>query len=726
MKKKISDCLNACILIVFAYGPAIVYLLMIVFSITSEFIDYSEINLNPNDWCNITDVDYRAVVSDKLDGKVTITEKLTFDVHAASKNNGYWELWRALPESYVDGVKVNYRVLSVKQIFPDGHTLEYQNSNKLYTSMKDYKGETYYNTSTFAYDVKNGPYKWYHSGGPYNPSMGNYECVLFYIDDVYRDQLQFEVTYEMSNASLKYGDCSELYLSMYSEKTIKKLNSFHGEILVPNDIMPQEGNYLVHTYGTNSNVFKYTEDNNLHPGYHTFAFSLSKYQLKFSPYNQYIEFVLVSSGEDKHIFTENAIHNDYTDENVLKDILKEMKRYDRRPLIFFVIKLALFIGAIYVSYDIYLKAKGNDEKVRTTNTFYKPEFDFEYFREIPSDLDPVFASHLVFCKDKEQKEIEDEYGAIILSLVRKKYIRIEKIIPTKDWSEKNTKIVILYDPTTPVAIAKMDTLIASEVDDHEPLFKSEKYFFNLIARYAVLNEVTMSKLQEKISSDYVNTETFLQNIKSIPRDIGPGRFFQSSYYTRVRDNEKKEALKKGVWGILLMTIGNFLLHFTRIDYAFGSLFMIGATLIWSWRYLRKQCDNYLLLTQMGEDEYAKWHGLYKFLNNETLLNEAPIESLGLWEKYLIYATAFGIPEKVIKVLKVKVPEVNLNNSPVLGNYYYRSPGFRTYSRSYHSSVRSASAHYHSSSYGGYGSYSYGGHGGYGGGGRGGGGGGGGH
>ena len=132
-------------------------------------------------------------------------------------------------------------------------------------------------------------------------------------------------------------------------------------------------------------------------------------------------------------------------------------------------------------------------------------------------------------------------------------------------------------------------------------------------------------------------------------------------------------------------------------------------------HYNKLSKKYVLLSQFGEDEYAKWRGLYKFLNSETLMKEKTVLEVSLWEEYLIYATAFGIAEKVIKALEIRCPEMNYSNSPVLYNTYFRSSHFHSNSRSFQSATRTAT---HTSRSGGYG--------GYGGGGRGGGGGGGGH
>ena len=120
----------------------IFYIIIILFFAYSEslFDYFTEMNLNPFDYARITDVDYKAVLVDEpgSNGKVVITERLTFDIHAASKNNLFWELWRDLPESYIDGVKVDYQVNSVKQILDDGSEIIYDESPKLYWDDSDY------------------------------------------------------------------------------------------------------------------------------------------------------------------------------------------------------------------------------------------------------------------------------------------------------------------------------------------------------------------------------------------------------------------------------------------------------------------------------------------------------------------------------------------------------------------------------------------------------------
>ena len=154
---------------------------------------------------------------------------------------------------------------------------------------------------------------------------------------------------------------------------------------------------------------------------------------------------------------------------------------------------------------------------------------------------------------------------------------------------------------------------------------------------------------------------------------------------------------------------------TRLDLAFGGFTIFGITLILCGILLRVIFRKDVLLSQFGEDEYAKWRGLYNFLNSETLMNERTVIDLPLWEQYLVYATAFGISDKVIKALKIRCPD--FEQSPVLSNPYYSSRYFRISSRTFRHVTHRASRISSGGSFGGFN-----GHGGYGGGGRGGGGG----
>ena len=672
---------------------------LVIFMLFGDLIEES--NMNPLDYTRITDVDYRAVVVDEPEGngKMVVTERLTFDIHAASQSNRFWELWRDLSEEYIDGVKVEYQVNSVKQLLADGSEVVYQESPRLYWEDYDFMS-----TASGL-----GPGKWFHSEGPYNENRMKFECVFFYVDGLYREQVVFEIEYEMTNAALRYNDCSELYITPYSEGDIVYLNSFTGEILVPNEIMPRPGNYEAHTYGTNANDFPLTESATANPGYHTFSFGLDESQLKFRSYNQYIEFTLVSYGEDKHIFTQNASVNDYYYDDVLAELREEQAKYDATPGTYRTAKIIVCVFSIAIAILIVLLVVfRTDKKIRKKHVFFEPAEQMSYFRDIPSALDPIFASALVFSKQKPPRHARDDgYAAVMLSLVHKRYIELAKIDEGKDWTFSNVKIIEKYK--------------SQGKTDLESLTPTEALYFNLIYRHTHGCDLPLSAFQKRVSEDYENTNAFVGNIEKAIINVGISQgYFQKADYKQPAKEVKKRALRYTVMAAILMVLGNLVSFNTRMDLAFGAYFILGLGLLISAFYLRKISHRYVLLTQFGEDEYARWQQFYGFLNSEAHMKEGTVTDLGLWEQYLIYATAFGMAEKVSSALNVKAHYVNM--SPVLYNPYYRSRHFRIGHRRFRTATRSASYRARSAGF----SSGFGGHGGYGGGGRGGGGGGGGH
>ena len=119
-----------------------------------------------------------------------------------------------------------------------------------------------------------------------------------------------------------------------------------------------------------------------------------------------------------------------------------------------------------------------------------------------------------------------------------------------------------------------------------------------------------------------------------------------------------------------------------------------------------------VLTQKGVDMQEQWKGLKKYMEDFSMLDKREVPELVIWEKYLVYATAFGIADKVIKQLKIIYPnfdEVTTN----MATYSYINVMMHTnfsssFSNAISSSIASATA---SSGSGGGGGFSGGGGGG---------------
>ena len=112
-------------------------------------------------------------------------------------------------------------------------------------------------------------------------------------------------------------------------------------------------------------------------------------------------------------------------------------------------------------------------------------------------------------------------------------------------------------------------------------------------------------------------------------------------------------------------------------------------------------------TQKGINEKEKWKGLKKYMEEFSLLKEKEVPEIILWEKFLVYATVFGISDKVLKQLKIVYPD--LDNMIQDGTYPYMYLMINTdFSHSFVSVVSSSMSSAYSSATGGGGGFSGGG------------------
>lgn len=83
------------------------------------------------------------------------------------------------------------------------------------------------------------------------------------------------------------------------------------------------------------------------------------------------------------------------------------------------------------------------------------------------------------------------------------------------------------------------------------------------------------------------------------------------------------------------------------------------------------------LSEVGKRELAEVMGLKKYLNDFSLIAEREIKETIIWQDYMVYATLFGIADKVIKQLEKvypdRIPEFESYNRNVVVAYsYYHS------------------------------------------------------
>lgn len=262
----------------------------------------------------------------------------------------------------------------------------------------------------------------------------------------------------------------------------------------------------------------------------------------------------------------------------------------------------------------------------------------KYFREIPrEDATPAEAAFLYYFKNNiynADLHFSNIFSGTLLQLCLKKYISLEKE------GKKDIKINLLET-------------------NGEKLKPTEKTILELLVNIAGTKQsLTMEEIKKFVKKHYKEFGEVMTKIEKETK--------QANVDLEYFDEEKnKEYQKYATWEIVyvMATIFAFILMIP-----FGILLLILALecLVIS-ILLNKIIKKIKVLTEKGQTEKQQWKGLAKYMEDFSMLNERDIPDLILWEKYLVYATVFGIADKVVKQLKLKYPEFNDLSS---GTYCY--------------------------------------------------------
>ena len=219
-----------------------------------------------------------------------------------------------------------------------------------------------------------------------------------------------------------------------------------------------------------------------------------------------------------------------------------------------------------------------------------------------------------------------------------------------------------------------DKIYISIVKDDNNLKEDEKAIYYLIKdAIGEKDSIEVKELQNFAKKNY---NKYSAHVRSMVKHIK-----ENLYNENIIDRKKEKLYNKTYSPIPTMFAGIFitiivgmlmtLLPILEIGYlaSFGIairnslleiiliLVPITVMLIILEQNRKKARGNLYKLTQKGEDEQAEWKGLAKYLKHYSLLNEKGIFDIIVWEKYLVYATAFGISEKVIEELHASYPYV---------------------------------------------------------------------
>ncbi len=453
------------------------------------------------------------------------------------------------------------------------------------------------------------------------------------LDDSYDDRV-YKMYYTVEDAVKIYNDCTEMYWQFLSNENSMTGKNVTGTIKLPNPVSDLEKLRVWGHGDYTAEIKKSSKD--------TVTFTLPKVRA-----NKMIEVRIVTE-DDIYPFSTNKYKKDYlteilAEEQTWADEANKERENAKKMVAAMTIVVAIIIGINILVLIVFLSKKrkykviGEELKIE----YSYPKSDLKYFRDIPDEdnATPARAAYMYNFKNNTSMisdKIAKIFAATMLDLSLKGLIAFETV------SEKEVRISR-----------------TSNSNNESILTEDEKIVYELL-KDAMLGKdsITPKEFSKYASKEYETVYAKLNRLDNIVKDyeITTGKISQDRI-----EVSKKWSSKFGLF-LILAILSFFLITFLpAIPIGFGILA----------NACRKNSLYVSILTSTGNEEVARWKGLKNYMEDYSMLDDKLVPDIVLWEKYLVYATAFGISKKVIEQLKVVHPEMFIETDNAgIRNYAY--------------------------------------------------------
>ncbi len=449
------------------------------------------------------------------------------------------------------------------------------------------------------------------------------------------DDRVYKMYYTVENAVKIYNDCTELYWQFLSETNKMTGKNVTGTIKLPNSVGNIE-KLRVWGHGDYDADIKKDSKNQV-------SFTLPKIRS-----NKMIEIRVVT--EDNiypaciNKYNASYLSSILSEEQKWADEANEEREAAKKAVAIMKLVITIFVVVnliiIFIALQKRKEYKAVGEELKAEYSYEKS--DLEYFRDIPDEdnATPARATYMYNFKNNSSiisDKISKIFAATMLDLSLKGLIAFEQV------DEKEVRIC---RPTS--------------VKDNINLSEDEQIIYDLL-KDAMLGKdsITPKEFSKYASREYEIVYAKLNRLDDVVKnyEIDAGNISRERM-----EISKTWSSKFGIY-LILAILSFFVIPFLpAIPVAMGILA----------HACRKNSLYVSILTYNGNEEVTRWKGLKKYMNDYSMLSDKLVPDIVLWEKYLVYATAFGISKKVIEQLKTVHPEMfeeTYSNSSI-NNYAY--------------------------------------------------------
>ena len=503
---------------------------------------------------------------------------------------------------------------------------------------------------------------------------GNFEIAWGVgLDDESANKI-YKISYKVNDAIAKYNDYAELYWQFVGKDFEIDCKKVTGTIYLPQNASSKEDiKVWGHTEGLNGEIY---------------ATDLNKIEFEVNKFysGRYIEIRSLFPTEiitnSNRIYSKNILDEVVSEETTWANEanLRREKAQKLKNLVSFI-----FIVICGILDVLIIKSGIKMLKKASKKTKIKPSNEIEYFRDVPRKNETPSQAVYVYKEitgSMSTNQTGNIFSATLLDLCLKKYIGFIE-------NANDSKNIIIK-------------ILKKEADDK--LEKSERVVFEYLLGVAKGKEEITIKEIEKYMKNHANN---LINLKDDIEKSTKRELEINGLYDAKEAEEKKNidttSMAFGILIIVILFIGigmlpAFIYYINTKVVAIGAVSLIISCLIKAIATKRysKKINVY---TQKGIDEKQMLKGLKKYMEDFSMLDKREIPELVIWERFLVYATAFGIADKVIRDLKAVYREMGRNfdfDDSSMGYMYFMTSN--NFSSSFTNSMSSAFTSAYQSNY----------------------------
>ena len=552
------------------------------------------------------------------DGSMEIIE--TWDIEISQTNTLFETINNTEP-----GKKINYEMYSPG--LNNGYPKLLDITNVKVTRIEDNK----------EIPLKKIDQKQYHvdSGCFYALQVGptNFE-IAWHVGVENKESRKYKIYYTVKDVVRVHNDCTELYWKFLNEENEIAGKNVTGTIKLPKGVSDTK-KLRIWAHGSLSGKIKKKSND-------TINFSVPKlYE------NTMLEVRIVT--EENIYFKCKNVKND----NYLENIIREEKHWAGesnnqrvKDIIYVIIDITIFLIIVITFYKQIKKLKEMRKELQQKYSMDVNEI--QYFREIPDEVNAtparaLYLYHLTETESYMESYVSEAFSSTILDLSLRGYIKFEPI--------NDNMFKIIFN-----RVSKIDL-----PDDEKAVYKILREIYQRVKDER--NYITSKELSEYTADCFDEIENLGKGLKTLA---------ESNHKTRGNIDLGKLTILKAwaqrrshysVTFLLLFASAFYIFPFITETFpsflfkAIAIYVIIFAGLITCINIIGGALQKVTILTEKGAMEQQMWKGLKKYMEDFSLLKEKNAPDIVLWEKFLVYATAFGISEKVIEQLKIVYPEM---------------------------------------------------------------------